>query len=108
VAEIGFKAMAGDDTPGTSAWSAVRDALPADGTRAVHDLAVSAECSRVSQNRSRARQLGLFCQAGAVTFMLGRCPGVVPAFKLGDHSYVGYLTVDSVDAYPRSHFSRPI
>jgi uncharacterized glyoxalase superfamily protein PhnB len=40
-----------------------------------------------------------FCTAGAVTFMLGRCPDVPPASSLGDHSYVAYLTVDSVDAF---------
>jgi uncharacterized glyoxalase superfamily protein PhnB len=40
-----------------------------------------------------------FCRAGAVTFMLGRCPDVRPARELGDHSYVAYLRVDDVDAF---------
>ena len=40
-----------------------------------------------------------FCRAGTVTFMLGRCPDVVPASELGDHSYVAYLTVENVDDY---------
>jgi uncharacterized glyoxalase superfamily protein PhnB len=40
-----------------------------------------------------------FCRAGAVIFMLGRCPDVPPASELGDHSYVAYLNVDDVDAF---------
>ncbi len=40
-----------------------------------------------------------FCRAGAVMFMLGRCPDVPPASELGDHSYVAYLSVDDVDAF---------
>jgi uncharacterized glyoxalase superfamily protein PhnB len=40
-----------------------------------------------------------FCRAGDVIFMLGRCPDVVPASELGDHSYVAYLNVDDVDAF---------
>lgn len=44
-----------------------------------------------------------FCSAGTVTFMLGRCPDVVPASELGDHSYVACLTVENVDDYhPRA------
>jgi uncharacterized glyoxalase superfamily protein PhnB len=31
--------------------------------------------------------------------MLGRCPEVVPASELGDHSYVAYLSVENVDDY---------
>ena len=31
--------------------------------------------------------------------MLGRCPEVFPASELGDHSYVAYLNVDSVDEF---------
>jgi uncharacterized glyoxalase superfamily protein PhnB len=34
-----------------------------------------------------------------VTFMLGRCPDVVPAGQLGDHSYIAYLDVDRVDEF---------
>lgn len=41
----------------------------------------------------------VFCAAGNVTFMLGRCPDAIPASELGDHSYVAYLTVDAVDEY---------
>jgi predicted enzyme related to lactoylglutathione lyase len=40
-----------------------------------------------------------FCRAGTVTFMLGRCPEVVPASELWDHSYVAYLSVEKVDDY---------
>lgn len=36
--------------------------------------------------------------------MLGRCPDVVPASELGDHSYVAYLTVDDVDGF----YKRPV
>ena len=31
--------------------------------------------------------------------MLGRCLDVTPASSLGDHSYVAFLTVDSVDEF---------
>lgn len=41
----------------------------------------------------------IFCTAGNVTFMLGRCPDAIPASELGDHSYVAYLTVERVDDY---------
>jgi catechol 2,3-dioxygenase-like lactoylglutathione lyase family enzyme len=40
-----------------------------------------------------------FCTAGNVTFMLGRCPDATPASELGDHSYIAYLTVETVDDY---------
>lgn len=40
-----------------------------------------------------------FCRSGAIDFMLGRCPDVVPASELGDHSYVAYLCVDDVEAF---------
>ena len=40
-----------------------------------------------------------FCSAGAVTFMLGRCPDAIPASEIGDHSYVAYLTVEDVDDF---------
>ncbi|MBV9174569.1 MAG: VOC family protein [Chloroflexi bacterium] len=40
-----------------------------------------------------------FCRAGAVTFMLGRCPAVIPAAELGDHSYIAYLDVEGVDEF---------
>jgi uncharacterized glyoxalase superfamily protein PhnB len=69
---------------------------------AVHDLDLSASWfSRVLGCERSDPDPGnwAFCTAGAVTFMLGRCPDVVPASSLGDHSYVAYLTVDSVDAF---------
>ena len=69
---------------------------------AVHDLDRSADwfCRVLGCERSD-REPGnwVFCTAGAVTFMLGRCPDVPPAASLGDHSYVAYVTVDSVDAF---------
>ena len=40
-----------------------------------------------------------FCRSGSIDFMLGRCPDVVPASELGDHSYVAYLRVDDLDAF---------
>ncbi len=43
----------------------------------------------------------MFCRAGEVTFMLGRCPDVPPAAELGDHSYIAYLYVDDVDGFYR-------
>jgi uncharacterized glyoxalase superfamily protein PhnB len=41
----------------------------------------------------------VFCTAGEVTFMLGRCPGVPLAADIGDHSYLAYLRVEDVDAF---------
>jgi predicted enzyme related to lactoylglutathione lyase len=69
---------------------------------AVHDLEASAEWFQLVLGSLREDPdpgNWVFCQTGAVTFMLGRCPDVLPASELGDHSYVAYLTVDSVDAY---------
>ena len=69
---------------------------------AVHDLERSADwyCRVVGCTR-RDPDPGnwVFCTAGAVTFMLGRCPDVPPASSLGDHSYVAYLEVDAVDDF---------
>jgi uncharacterized glyoxalase superfamily protein PhnB len=69
---------------------------------AVHDLDVSAAwfcrvlgCERSDPDPGK----WVFCTAGAVTFMLGHCPEVVPASALGDHSYVAYLEVDCVDEF---------
>jgi uncharacterized glyoxalase superfamily protein PhnB len=69
---------------------------------AVHDLEQSARwycrvlgCDRTDPDPGN----WVFCKAGAVTFMLGRCPDVPPASSLGDHSYVAYLFVDVVDEY---------
>jgi len=45
-----------------------------------------------------------FCRAGTVTFMLGRCPEVVPASELGDHSYLAYLSVENVGDYHARDF----
>jgi hypothetical protein len=73
-----------------------------DPVLAVHDLEGSAEwfrsvlgCERTDPDPGN----WVFCRAGAVTFMLGRCPDALPAAELGDHSYIAYLTVDSVDAF---------
>jgi uncharacterized glyoxalase superfamily protein PhnB len=41
----------------------------------------------------------VFCTAGTVTFMLGRCPDVPAASSLGDHSYVAYLDVDGIEDF---------
>ena len=71
---------------------------------AVHDLEVSGawyrdvlgcELDDVDPGNWR------FCRAGAITIMLGRCPDVVAAAEIGDHSYVAYLYVDDVDAFHR-------
>jgi predicted enzyme related to lactoylglutathione lyase len=67
---------------------------------AVHDLAHSADWyRRVLDCETSEPDPGnwLFCRAGDVTFMLGRCPDALPASELGDHSYVAYLYVDGVD-----------
>ena len=69
---------------------------------AVHDLDVSADWfTRVLGCERSDPEPGnwVFCTTGAVTFMLGRCPDAAPASSLGDHSYVAYLTVDSVDGF---------
>jgi len=36
---------------------------------------------------------------GPCRIMAGECPDAMPAERLGDHSYVAYLTVNDVDAY---------
>ena len=73
-----------------------------DAVLAVHDLDKTAAwftcvlgCERSDPDPGN----WTFCRAGTVTFMLGRCPDVVPASDLGDHSYVAYLTVENVDDY---------
>jgi uncharacterized glyoxalase superfamily protein PhnB len=69
---------------------------------AVHDLERSADwfCRVLGCERSDPDPGNwVFCTAGAVEFMLGRCPDVPPASSIGDHSYVAYLTVDGVDAF---------
>jgi uncharacterized glyoxalase superfamily protein PhnB len=69
---------------------------------AVHDLERSSDwyCRVLGCTRSDPDPGNwVFCTAGDVTFMLGRCPEVVPAYELGDHSYVAYLIVDDVDAF---------
>jgi uncharacterized glyoxalase superfamily protein PhnB len=67
---------------------------------AVHDLERSATwftqtlgCVRTDPDPGN----WAFCTAGAVTFMLGRCPEALPAAQLGDHSYIAYVDVDGVD-----------
>src|SRR5437667_8683023 len=69
---------------------------------AVHDLDISArwftrvlECERTDPDPGN----WAFCRAGTVTFMLGRCPGAMPAVELGDHSYIAYLDVEGVDEF---------
>jgi uncharacterized glyoxalase superfamily protein PhnB len=69
---------------------------------AVHDLDSSADwfCRVFACERSDPDPGNwAFCRAGAVTFMLGRCPDALPASAIGDHSYVAYLVVDDVDAF---------
>ena len=69
---------------------------------AMHDLARSAAWYRdVLGCETRDPDPGnwTFCRSGAIDFMLGRCPEVVPASEPGDHSYVAHLRVDDVDAF---------
>jgi uncharacterized glyoxalase superfamily protein PhnB len=69
---------------------------------AVHDLERSADwyCRVLGCTRQDAVPGDwVFCSAGPVTFMPGRCRDVPPASSLGDHSYVAYLTVDAVDDF---------
>ena len=69
---------------------------------AVHDLARSAAWfERVLGASITEPDPGnwMFCRSGRVTFMLGRCPDVLLASEIGDHSYVAYLTVDDVDGF---------
>jgi uncharacterized glyoxalase superfamily protein PhnB len=78
--------------------------LGSDPVLAVHDLATStAWYTRVLGCTVTEPDPGnwAFCRAGAVTFMLGRCPGTPPASEIGDHSYVAYITVNDVDAFHR-------
>ena len=63
---------------------------------AVHDLAVSGGWyEAVFDAVLHDVDVGnwVFCRAGDVSFMLGRCPDATPAAELGDHSYVAYLDV---------------
>ena len=80
-----------------------------DPVLAVHDLdRTSAWFTRVLGCERSDPDPGnwAFCRAGTVTFMLGRCPDVVPASELGDHSYVAYLTVEDVDDYHAPRLQR--
>jgi predicted enzyme related to lactoylglutathione lyase len=68
---------------------------------AVHDLDRSAAwyeavfgCTRVDVDPGS----WVFCRAGDVQFMLGRCPDALPAADIGDHNYVAYIDVEDVDA----------
>ena len=78
--------------------------LGSDPVLAVHDLAVSSLWyMRVLGCTVSEPDPGnwAFCNAGSVTFMLGRCPQSLPATEIGDHSYVAYLTVTHVDDFHR-------
>jgi uncharacterized glyoxalase superfamily protein PhnB len=43
---------------------------------------------------------------GSCEIMAGACPDAMPARETGDHSYFGYLVVDSVDEYHRRAMAR--
>ena len=76
--------------------------LSSDPVLAVHDLDREADWfMRVLGCRRSGPDPGnwVFCAAGTVTFMLGRCPDAIRATDLGDHSYFAYLTVDRLDDY---------
>ena len=47
-----------------------------------------------------------FLSRDAFTVMIGECPGEKLASELGDHSYVGYLVVEGVDALRQELFAR--
>ena len=76
--------------------------LSSDPVLAVHDLDREADwfmrvlgCSRSEPDPGN----WVFCSAGTVTFMLGRCPDALQATDLGDHNYFAYLTADRLDDY---------
>jgi uncharacterized glyoxalase superfamily protein PhnB len=76
--------------------------LGSDPVLAVHDPGQSADwfaavlgCVRTDPDPGN----WVFCTAGAVTFMLGRCPDAVPASEIGDHNYVAHLHVDDLDMF---------
>jgi uncharacterized glyoxalase superfamily protein PhnB len=78
--------------------------LASDPVLAVPDLERTADwftrvlgCTRSDPDPGNS----VFCTAGGVTFMLGRCPDALPVADLGDHSYIAYLRVDDVDAFHR-------
>ena len=78
------------------------EVLNANPVLAVHDLERSAAWYRdVLGCETRDPDPGdwTFCRSGPIDFMLGRCPGAVPASELGDHSYIAYLRVDDVGAF---------
>jgi uncharacterized glyoxalase superfamily protein PhnB len=69
---------------------------------AVHDLERSAAWYRDVLNCEISipdQGNWTFCHSGMVEFMLGCCPDALPAWEVGDHSYVAYLRVDDVDAF---------
>lgn len=41
----------------------------------------------------------IFLERDHCMVMLGECSDALPPFKLGDHSYFGYLRVDDVNSY---------
>lgn len=89
--------------PRVSGWHTDdMEIVNSDPVLAVHDLDLTSDwftrvlgCERTDPDPGN----WTFCRGGTVTFMLGRCPEVVPASELGDHSYLAYLTVDNVDDF---------
>jgi catechol 2,3-dioxygenase-like lactoylglutathione lyase family enzyme len=98
-----LRGMWSTQPPPRSAWNNLDvQILNSNPVLAVHDLARSAAWYRdVLGCETRDPDPGnwTFCRSGAIEIMLGRCPEVVPASELGDHSYVAYLRVDDVEAF---------
>src|SRR5262249_54802187 len=70
---------------------AVHDAV---ASAAWYEAVFGAECRDVDPSNPGG---WVFCTAGDVRFMPGRCPDEPPASDIGDHSYVAYLEVADVD-----------
>lgn len=67
---------------------------------AVHDMRATAAffCDTLGFRVVNDPPGWLFVARDACTIMIGECPGSIPAAKLGDHSYFGYLVVDDATA----------
>lgn len=67
---------------------------------AVHDLKASSEFFVLLGFNITSEPPGwIFLAKDNCMVMLGDCRGSIPASKLGDHSYFGYLRVDDAAAY---------
>ncbi len=76
---------------------------------AVHDLDRSAAFFKDLGFEVHMKPPGwIFVKKENCMIMLGDCVDSIPATKLGDHSYFGYLRVDDVDSYHKELVARGV